>query len=93
LAAARTSDGPPISIFRGFHKRIQIDDNDVDEVQAMPLEGGQIVRTVTARENAAVHRRMKRLHAPIEHFGKSCEIRDIGDRQSGVREDACRSPG
>ncbi len=67
-------------------ERVQVDDDEVDRRDRMLLERGDVRRIVTARENAAVHLRMQRLHAPIEHFRKAGVIADLRHREAGVGE-------
>jgi len=48
---------------RRFHERVQVDHDEIDEAQPVALELGKVVGSIAPRENAAVKRRMQRLHA------------------------------
>ena len=41
---------------------------------------------VAPREEAAVHRRMQRLHPAVEHLGKVRDLGDVAHRESGVAQ-------
>jgi hypothetical protein len=52
-------------------KRIEIYHDKVDRRNRMFFERCAMSGILASRENATVHFRMQRLHAPIEHFGKA----------------------
>ena len=80
-------------IGRRLHERIQVHDDDVDEADAKARQGGEIVGTVAARENAAVQRRMQRLHAAVHHFREPGEIRHACHGEAGVGQRPRRAAG
>ena len=43
-----------------------------------------MLERVAARENAAVHLGVQRLHPAIEHFGKTGVVADFGNGKSGI---------
>ena len=59
----------------------------------MTLERGQIVGTIAAGQDAAVERRVQRLHAAVHHLGKAGEVRDARDGQAGVGQGTRRAAG
>ena len=63
-------------------ERVQVDDDKIQEAHAQALEGGEIVRAIAARENAAVNRRVQRLDAAVHHLGKTGELGDADDREA-----------
>jgi hypothetical protein len=68
----------------GFGERIEIHDHHVDWLDPMASDRLQILRMVTAGEDAAVDVGVEGLHAAVHHFGESGDLRHVGDRQPGV---------
>ena len=78
--------GPPMSIFsiasssvtpgarHRLLERIERHDDQVDRRDAVLLERGQVRGHVAAGQDAAVHLRVQRLHAPVEHLGKAGDL-------------------
>jgi len=62
-----------------FHKRIQVDDDNVDQRDAVCRRRGEVVRPTAARKNPPVHQRMESLHTTVHHFGKAGDLRDADD--------------
>ena len=54
----------------------------------MLLELGEMLRLVAPREDAAMHRRVQRLHAPVEDLRKAREIAYGAYRDARLSEDA-----
>ena len=52
----------------------------------MFFDGRQVFRQVAAGQDAAMHFRMQRLDAAVEHFRKAGVIADFGNRQAGVTQ-------
>ncbi len=69
-----------------LHERVQVHDEQIDRRNAVLLERGHVFRQVAAREDAAVHLRVQRLHAPVKHFREARVVGDFGDGQARVRE-------
>ena len=55
---------------RRLAERIQVHDHEVDGADAVLGDRLHVLGQVAAREQAAVHRRMQRLHPAVEHLGK-----------------------
>ena len=77
----------------GLRERIQVDDDDIDEADAVARERREIVGTIAPREDAAVQRRVQRLHAAVHHLGKAGDVGDAGHREAGIGERARRAAG
>ena len=75
---------PGSRVRRRLDEGIQIDDDEVREREAVLLECRQIVRTIASRENAAVKRRVQRLHAAIHHLGKTGDVLHTSDGKTGI---------
>ena len=80
--------GPPMSMFsttsskRGAarhrrFKRVKIDDDEIDRLDAMLFHLGDVLGIVAQRENAAVDFRMQGFHPAVHHFGKAGELGNI----------------
>ncbi len=67
---------------RRLLERIQVDDDDVDEADAVRARGLEVRGMIASREQTAVNERMQRLHAAVHHLGKSRDVGDAGDGQS-----------
>src|SRR5262249_40685423 len=82
-----------IRVGRGASKRIEVHDDDVDQADAVLLEGGEIVGPIAPRQNAAVEGRVQRLDPAVHHLGEARDGRHIDDRQAGVDEGSRRAAG
>ena len=66
----------------GGFEWVEIDHQKIDRRDAV-LGGLRVVLRIAAnRKQPAVHLRMQRFHAAVEHLGKPREIRDVPDRES-----------
>ena len=77
---------------RGF-KRVEIDDEQVDGVDAVGFQRGHVLRQVAARQQAAVHLGVQRFHAAIEHFGECGDFGHLGHGQPFFCQQFGRSTG
>ena len=68
----------------GLRKRIQVDDNQIDRLNTRLPDRLDMGGQIAPRQNAAVYRRVQRLHATIEHFRKAGVIRHFGRRNATV---------
>ena len=75
-----------LRIGRRFHERIEVDDDDIDQAEAVALERRQIVRAIAPRQDASVQRRMERLDPPVHHLGKTGQRGHAGDGESRLRQ-------
>jgi hypothetical protein len=78
---------------RRLHKWIEIDDDDVDQADAVRGNCGQIVGPIASGQDAAMQGRVKRLHPAVEHLGKAGHLGDIGDRQARIGQRPRRAAG
>jgi hypothetical protein len=69
---------------RGLHERIEVDDHDIDRLDAEAGEYLEVVGMVAAREDAAVDRGMERLHPALHHLGNARHLRNGRHRQPGL---------
>ncbi len=67
-------------------KRVQVDDDQLDPGNIVPLQRVHVLGQIASCEDAAMHTRMQRLHAAVEHFRKACVVADLGHRQAGPGE-------
>ena len=58
-------------------ERVEIDDQEIDRRDAVLGRLRVVLRVAAHGEQTAVHLRMQRLHAAVEHLGKSGELGDI----------------
>ena len=65
-------------------ERIEIDDDQVDGVDAMRRHGGFIVFVSTARKDATVNFWMQGFDPAPHDFGKPGMLGHVGDRNAGV---------
>ena len=105
MPAARSSDGPPMSIcstsssngVSGFcgrlRERIEVDDDEIDQLDALRLDRVEVVGPVAAGQDAAVNLRMQRLDPAVHHLGKPGDVGHVGDRQPGLGDGLRRAPG
>ena len=74
-------------------ERVEVDDHDVHQAQAVALEGREVVRAIAPREDPCVQGRVQRLDTPVHHLGKAGHGRHAGHRQAGVGERTGGAPG
>ena len=82
-----------VGIRRGFHKRIQVDDDEIDQGDPVRRRRRDVVGPAAPREDAAVHQRMQRLHAAVHHLGKAGDFGDPNDGQSRLLKGPCGAAG
>ena len=68
----------------GLLERIQIDHHHVDVRDVVLFQGFHVLRKIAPRQNAAVHFRMERLDAAVQHFGKAGVVGHFGDLDAVV---------
>ena len=93
LAAARSIAGPPMSIFSiassqldveaadGLLEGVEVDADEVDRLDPVSGEVGDVLRHVAAGEDAAVHRRVQRDDAVAEHLGEARQLLERASRR------------
>ncbi len=96
FAAARTIDGPPMSIC-SMHssgaapdatvsrERVQVDDHQLERGDAELGELALVVRQPQVREDPGVHRGVQRLHPAVQALGEPGQVLHLhhGDAQRG----------
>ena len=88
IASSKRDAGPG----DGGLERVQVDDDQVDRLDALGLERGEVVGDVAAGEDAAVELGMERLDPAAEDLGLAGVGRDLGDVQPGLAARAVRVP-
>ncbi len=76
-----------------FLERVEVDDRKIDALDAVFLHRGDMVRIVADRQQAAMHRRMQRLHPAVHDFRETGDFRDVGDRKAGRGNRLVRAAG
>jgi hypothetical protein len=74
-------------------ERIEIDDDEVDRRNAVRGECRCVRGQIATREDAAVHLRMQRLDAAVEHLREARVVADLGDVEIGGDERSRGSAG
>ena len=94
FAAARSIDGPPMSIISTASsmrapcsrddraERIEVDADEVERLDLLLVERREVVGAVASREDAAVDARVQRLHAAAEHLGRVRHVLDARHRRA-----------
>jgi hypothetical protein len=54
-----------------LRERIEVDHDEVDRLDLVLRQVGEVARHVAPREDAAVHGRVQRDHAMAEHLGEA----------------------
>ena len=105
LAAARTIDGPPMSISSissstvipgrssGGRERVQVDDDELERGDRGGEQLAPMVVEAAVGQDAAVDPRMERLDPPVEHLREPGHGGHVGDRQAGVAQRPGRAAG
>ena len=75
----------------GVLERVEVDADEVERRDAVPLEVGDVLGDIAAGEDASVNGRMQR-HDPVaEHLGEPRQRLDARDVEPGVREETRRA--
>ena len=67
-------------------ERVEVDDHEVDRLDAVLGQRGLVARVVAAGEQRAVHARVQRLDAAAEHLGDARQILDARRLQAVLAE-------
>ena len=70
----------------GLGKRVKVDADQVDAGNPRLLHRRHMFRQIAAAEQPGMDARVQRLHAAVEHFGKTGVVGDFGDFQSGFAQ-------
>ena len=76
-----------------FFKRIEIDDNHIDWLDAVLAHRRLVLGIVAYSEQAAVNLWVERLHAPIHHFRKARYIGNVAHVNARVPQCLRRAAG
>ena len=68
----------------GRLERVEIHHQQVDRPDPVGGERGLVLGVVADREQAAMHRRMQRLHPAVHHLGETGQVGDLRHRQAGI---------
>ena len=104
LAAARTIDGPPMSICSTHSsgaapeatvcgERVEVGDDQVERLDAEVGELLDVGVEAAVGEDAGVHPRVQRLHPAVEALGEAGEVLDLGDREAEALDQGRRAAG
>ena len=89
--------GPPMSMFSiasssvtpglgdGRGERVEVHADEVDGRDAVLLDRRHVLGEIATGEDAAMHLRMQRLDAAVEHFREAGVIADLGDGRPASR--------
>ena len=77
----------------GFFKRVEIDDDQIDRLNAMAGRRGFMGRVAANEQQAAVDFWMQGLDSAIQHFWEAGKFTDFDDRQARVLECAGSAAG
>ena len=103
LAAARTIDGPPMSIssmssstvdagpLERVCERIEVDDDEVERRDGGLGKLVTVLGQASVGQDPGVDPRVEGLDPAVEHLREPGHGRDVGDRQSGVAQRARRA--
>src|SRR5262249_23514386 len=72
---------------------IEVADDKVDGLDAVSVQGGDVLGIVADGEDAAVDARMQRLDAAVEHLRKASHVGNVAHRQAGVGQRLARAAG
>ena len=74
-----------------FLETVKVHHHHIDGDDAVGLDGRHVFGVGAHGEDAAGNFGMHRLDASVEHLGKSGDVADVGDRDAGVAQQACRA--
>ena len=74
-------------------ERVEVDDDQIDHLDAMRLERRPILRDMAPGEQAAMDGRMQGLHPAVQDLREAGDLGDLGDRHAGIPDGLRRSAG
>jgi hypothetical protein len=74
-------------------ERVEVHVDQVDRADAVGLGVFHMGRVVAQVEQAAMHRRVQRLHAAVHHFRKARQVSDVFHLEPGVLQQFRRAAG
>ena len=77
---------------RHLLERIEVDADEVERLDPVLLERGEVAGLVAAGEDAGVDTRVERLHAPAEHLRRGGDLLDVLHRKADRLERGRRVP-
>ena len=66
----------------GRFKRVEVDDEQINRVDVVRLQGRHVLGRVATRQQATMHVGVECFHTAIEHFRKTCDFGHFSDRQA-----------
>ena len=75
-----------IEIRDGLAKGVQVDDQQINPVNTVLIDGLEVFGAVATRQEAAVNLWVEGFDTAIEDFGGAGVLRDFGDRESRLGE-------
>ena len=76
-----------------FLERVEIDDDEVDRLDAVLAHRRRMLGIVAHAEQPAMHRRMQRLDAAVHDLGKAGELGDVAHGDAGLGDRLGRAAG
>ncbi len=70
----------------GLLEGVEVDDDHVDGLDAVRVDGGDVLGVAADVEDAAVDVGVEGLDAAVEHLGEAGEVGDVADFEAGVAE-------
>jgi hypothetical protein len=67
---------------RGLLEGVKVHHHHVDRQNTVRRHCRLVLRVAADIKQPAVHARMQRLHAPVKHFGESCQFADVFHRKT-----------
>src|SRR6185369_13005021 len=77
--------------FYRFRKRVKIYNHQIYRLNSVLLQCGDMVRVIANGEQTTMHARMQRFHAPVHHFRKTGDLRDVAHLEARVTQRLCGS--
>uniref|UniRef100_E6PX09 Uncharacterized protein n=1 Tax=mine drainage metagenome TaxID=410659 RepID=E6PX09_9ZZZZ len=77
----------------GLFKRIQVHHHHVDRLNPVRRDCCFMFPVAANIKQPAMYPRMQRLHPPIQHLGKPCQVADVLHRQPVLAQRSRRPPG
>ena len=74
-------------------ERVEVADHDVDQIDPVGLEVGEVIGITTIGQDGTVHLRMQGDHTVAEHRGETGEFGNVDHRDSGICDRSRRPTG
>ncbi len=80
--------GADVGLERGLLEGVEVDDDEVDGLDAVGIDGGDVFGVLADVEDATMDPGVQGFDSSVEHLGETGELRDVADSEPGLAKGA-----